>query len=213
MSLRSWLLLGVLLAAVGWWWSPLSPRVPAPAAMAPGTVYCPPPPRVTNDAAPLQSAVPASLVPFRLQAATLQPLAGFSVEARVLSREDYHHGREAELSPTDLALGWQRMREDAVLSRLQVDQSARWYNYRWQGNPPLPPHEIARSSANMHLIPANAAAATALRSVRAGDRVRIDGWLVEAVAGDGWRWRSSLSREDAGDGACELVYVCAITRE
>ena len=214
MSLRSWLLLGVLIAAVGWWWSPMSPRVPAPAASATGTtVYCPPPPRVANDAAPLQSAVPASLVPFRLQAATLQPLAGFSVEARVLSREDYRHGREAELSPTDLALGWQRMREDAVLSRLQVAQSARWYNYRWQGEPPLPPGEIAHSSANMHLIPADAEAAAALDRVQVGDRVRIEGWLVEAVAADGWRWRSSLSREDTGDGACELVYVCAITRE
>ena len=214
MSLRSWVLLGMLIAAVGWWWSPLSPRVPAPAATAAGTtVHCPPPPRVADDAAPLQSAVPASLGPFRLQAATLQPLAGFSVEARVLSREDYRHGREAELSPTDLALGWRRMREDAVLSRLQVDQSARWYNYRWQGEPPLPPDEIAHSSANMHLIPADAQAAAALDRVRAGDRVRIEGWLVEAVAADGWRWRSSLSREDSGDGACELVYVCAITRK
>lgn len=214
MSLRAWLLVGVLIATIGWWFSPLSPRVPAPAAAAAGTtVHCPPPPRVATNTAPLQSAVPASLAPFRLRAATLQPLAGFSVEARVLSREDYHHGREADLSPTDLALGWQRMREDAVLSRLQVSQSARWYDYRWQGNPPLPPDEIARSSANMHMVPADATAAAALRSVRAGDRVRIDGWLVEAVAGDGWRWRSSLSREDSGEGACELVYVCAITRE
>jgi hypothetical protein len=46
--------------------------------------------------------------------------------------------------------------------------------------------------------------------VRAGDRVRIEGWLVEATAPDGWRWRSSLTREDTGNGACELVYVCAI---
>lgn len=214
MNLRAWWLLGLLVAAIGWWYSPLSPSVPAPAAAAAGTtVHCPPPPRSESDAAPLQSDVPASLGPFRLQAATLRPLAGFSIRALVLSREDYQHGREAELSPTDLALGWQRMRDDAVLSRLQVSQSARWYNYRWQGDPPLPPDEIAHSSANMHMIPADAAAAAALRSVRAGDRVRIEGWLVEAVAGDGWRWRSSLSRDDTGDGACELVYVCAITRD
>jgi len=47
--------------------------------------------------------------------------------------------------------------------------------------------------------------------VRAGDRVRIDGWLVNVEAGDGWRWRSSLTREDSGSGACELVYACAIS--
>lgn len=205
------MLLGLLIG-IGWWYSPLSPHVPKPAAIAAGATFaCPSPPGVGVDAVPLQSEVPASLSPFRLTATTLQPLAGFSIDARVLSRQDYGIGREAQLSPTDLALGWQRMREDAVVSHLQITQSARWYNYRWQGAPPLPPQEIARSSANMHMIPSDQATATALRKVRAGDRVRIDGWLVEAVAADGWRWRSSTTREDTGNGACEVVYVCAIS--
>ena len=73
--------------------------------------------------------------------------------------------------------------------------------------------EIVRSSANMHMIPADAHAARALAQVRAGDNVRIEGWLVEADAPDGWRWRSSLTREDSGSGACEVVYVCSILRE
>jgi hypothetical protein len=30
---------------------------------------------------------------------------------------------------------------------------------------------------------------------------------MEARAPDGWRWRSSLTREDVGNGACELVWV------
>ena len=143
----------------------------------------------------------------------LRPLAGFSIDARVLSREDYSFGREAMLSPTDLALGWGRMREDAVLARLDISQGGRWYQYRWQGDPPLPPTEIVRSSANMHLIPADAVAAAALSRVRTGERVRIDGWLVEAVAPDGWHWRSSTTRDDSGSGACEVVYVCSISRD
>jgi len=213
MGLRGWGLV-VLLVTVGWWYSPMSPRVPAPAAPAEGVaITCPPPPRVERGAAPLQSPVPASLAPFRLEAAELQPLAGFSVDARVLSREDYLAGRESDLSPTDLALGWDRMRETSVLDRLEISQSGRWYQYRWQGDPPLPPQEIARSSANMHMIPADQAVAAALARIDAGDRVRIDGWLVEAVTPDGWRWRSSTTRDDTGGGACELVYVCAITRE
>ena len=111
-------------------------------------------------------------------------------------------GREADLSPTDLPLGWQRMREDAVLSQLRINQSSRWHSCRWQDQPPLPPQEIARSSANMHMIPANDAAADALADVGEDDRVRIDGW----------RWRSSTTRGDSGGGACEVVYACAITR-
>jgi hypothetical protein len=213
MGLRGWLPLA-LLAGVGWWYSPLSPRVPAPPAPAAGIAPgCPPPPRVARGNAPLQTPVPPGLAPFRLQAAELRPLAGFSIEARVLSREDYLAGREAELSPTDLALGWGPMREDAVLDRLDIGQSNRWYHYRWRGEPPLPPRDIARSSANMHLVPADAGVAAALARIAAGDAVRIDGWLVEAVAADGWRWRSSTSREDTGGGACELIYVCGIALE
>lgn len=200
------------LALVGWWYSPLSPRVPAVAAHAAGEVpRCPLPPRAVPGEPPLQSDVPADLAPFRLRVATLTPLAGFSVDARVLSREDYHFGRESDLSPTDLALGWGRMRDDAVLARLDVSQSSRWYHYAWRGEPPLPLDEIVRSSANMHMIPANAHVAAALHRVRSNGGVRIDGWLVEADAPDGWRWRSSLTREDSGGGACEVVYVCAIT--
>lgn len=201
----------LVLCAIGWWYSPISPRVPKPPAPVAGaTADCPMPSRADAGGAPLQSRPPRSLPAFALEAATLQPLAGFSIDARVLSREDYSRGREADLSPTDLALGWQEMTDDAVLSRLDISQSGRWYHYRWKGEPPLAPTRIARSSANMHMIPSDAAVARALRKVRAGDRVRIEGWLVEATAPDGWRWRSSLTREDTGNGACELVYVCAI---
>lgn len=214
MGARGWLVLLVLLAAVGWWHSPVSPRVPAVAALAEGAIQpaCPLPPRVAPGEEPRQSVLDGAMAPIRLQAATLSPLAGFSIDARVLSRHDYSLGREADLSPTDLALGWQRMADDAVLSRLEINQGGRWYYYRWRDDPPIAPTEIARSSANMHLIPANAATAAALRTVRQDDRVRIDGWLVEAQSPDGWRWRSSTSRDDSGQGGCEVVYVCAITR-
>ena len=212
MSLRGWALIAVVIAMVGWWFSPQSPRVPAsPATLSGAIPVCPPPPRVVAGDPPLQSEVPATLSPFRLAAAELRPLAGFSLEARVLSREDYSFGREADLSPTDLALGWGRMRDESVLSRLDISQSGRWYQYRWRGEAPLPVAEIVRSSANMHMIPADAAAAAALSRVRAGERVHIDGWLVEAIAADGWHWRSSLSRDDSGRGACEVVYVCTIS--
>lgn len=213
MSARAWIAILVLLGIVGWWRSPYSPRgVGAAPAILAGSPTCRAPGAGDALAEPLQSPVPAGIGPFRLQPATLTPLAGFNIEARVLGRRDYSSGRESAISPTDLALGWGPMRDDAVLAALDISQSGRWYFYRWQNEPPLPVERIVRSSANMHFIPADDIAARELGRIRAGDRVRVDGWLVEAVAPDGWTWRSSLSREDSGDGACELVYVCSIRR-
>ena len=203
-----WAVALLAVAAIAWCFLPRSDDPPAAGSAAPP---CPLPPGVAHDTAPLQSPVPAGLPAFARGDARVLPQAGFSIEARVLSREDYHLGREADYAPTDLALGWGRMREDAVLKRLDISQGGRWYHYRWSGDPPIPPRDIVRSSANMHIIPADARIADALEHVRAGDRVRIDGWLVNVEAGDGWRWRSSLTREDSGSGACELVYACAIS--
>ena len=52
-----------------------------------------------------------------------------------------------------------------------------------------------------------------LKRVREGDVVSIHGHLVQVMANDGWHWASSLSREDTGSGACELVLVESIEIE
>ncbi|MDO5505560.1 MAG: hypothetical protein Q4F49_04610 [Pseudoxanthomonas suwonensis] len=212
------LLLLLVLLVIGWWRELATASAPTqspPAITSMPTVVagdCPLPPRVARGAAPLQSALPDGLAAFEHPAAQLLPLAGFSVDARVLSRARYDDDREALLAPTDLALAWGRMREDAVLQRLDIRQADRWYHFAWADpQPPLPPPEMVASSANMHMVPADPAIATALASVQPGQQVRIDGWLIEARAADGWRWRSSLRRDDTGRGACEVVYVCAVS--
>jgi hypothetical protein len=139
----------------------------------------------------------------------LRPLADFSLQARVLSREDYRVDTESELAPTDLALGWQAMSDSAVLDKLKISQSGRWYHYRWgREGPPIPAKQIVRSSANMHLIPANDAVAEALAVVGEDQLIALRGQLVEVERPrDGWRWRSSTSREDSGAGSCEVIWV------
>lgn len=148
---------------------------------------------------------------FRLNGAMVTPLAGFSIAARVLSREDYLLDTEADYSPTDLALGWGPMSRPEVYLALDISQSNRWYQYAWDsGGPPIPEDQIVRSSANMHMIPASPEVARALAAVGAGQNIRLDGWLVNIERDDGWRWQSSLTRDDSGGGACELIYVCSI---
>ncbi len=173
---------------------------------------CPQPQATGDGEAPLQTPVPNGISTFNVAHGRLDALAGFSVDARVLSRRAYSGDRPALFSPIDLALGWGPMTDGATIAQLNVRQSNRWYRYGWLGSPPLDPAVIVRNSANMHMIPSNAAIEKALEAVQRDDRVRIDGWLVEAHDRGGWNWRSSMTRDDTGAGACEVIYVCRVTR-
>jgi hypothetical protein len=157
-----------------------------------------------------QQTEPSDRAPVRHGDFELTALADFSVEARVLSRHDYSLGIESDLAPTDFALGWRRMSDSAVIDRLDIEQSARFYTYRWADAPPIPADEIVRSSANMHLVPADASIQDDLARVRTGDVIALRGRLIEARRSDGWKWRSSLRRDDTGAGACELVLVDSV---
>ncbi|GAB2491491.1 hypothetical protein [Arenimonas alkanexedens] len=207
-----WILLAAALAALLWAASrDTSVQLPS----RPGTgasVQCVPPPGTFNILAPLQTPVSPAMQPFQLGDYLITPLAGFGIEAKVLGREDYRFDPGAAVSPTDLALGWGRMARQEHYQPLSISQSGRWYHYRWgRDGPPLPLDEIIRSSANMHLIPSDERVAAAMSRVRAGQTVRLQGWLVEVRDEQGWTWRSSLSREDSGGGGCELIYVCTLT--
>lgn len=200
--MKRWLLL-IALVLLAWRLWPL----PVPA------VQHPPPAVATPDddlAAPVQRDLKDG-PRFALNGIAARALAEYTVSARLLSVERYRLGRTASLAPLDVALGWGRMTEAAVVDRLDIHQGGRWYFWRYQGAPPLPEDEIVRSSANTHLIPADRAVAKALGRATVGRRVTLRGYLVELAAADGWRWASSLRRDDSGDGACELLYVQAVT--
>lgn len=187
--------------------------IQAMAASGGGSVRCALPDRFSDPNQPRQTDDDGRMPPFRLDNATVTPLAGFSLQARVLSREDYSLGDETRYSPTDLALGWGPMANPAVSDKLDISQGGRWYHYEWGSDgPPIAEDQIVRSSANMHMIPADPGVADALAKVRQGDTVHLDGWLVQIDRDDGWHWRSSTTREDSGDGACEVVYVCSISK-
>ncbi len=139
----------------------------------------------------------AGAAPLRHQEYELTPRAAFSLEARVLSAEGYRWDGGADLAPVD---------DSTMLGRFKVTQGARFYT--------LYPQDEAvdlalalRHSANMHLIPSTDAVRRTLGSARAGQLVSLRGLLVDAARPDGFRWRTSLTREDTGAGACELVYV------
>jgi len=146
------------------------------------------------------------LRPFERGDYLLTPLARFDVEARVLGVKRYLLDREAALAPYDLALGWGRMSDSSILRDFEISQSNRFYHWTTK-HPPIPHQEIVRSSANMHIIPADDLVMSTLQRVRPGHLVSLKGYLVVAKAKDGFVWLSSTTRDDTGYGACEVVWV------
>lgn len=139
------------------------------------------------------------------------PQAEFTLEARVLSREKYFIDASAELSPLDLALGWGKMSDTAVIDQLDIDQSVRFYTWR-MNNARISMQEVIEQSSNMHMIPANDEIESQLGEIRKGSLVKLTGKLVKVRNSKGFIWNSSMSRKDTGAGACEVFYVTRVSR-
>lgn len=164
------------------------------------------PPGVLVPELPRQTALEEA-TPLLRDGYRLTPRAGFRIRARVLAREDYWFGPEADLSPVDLALGWGAMSDQAVLDRIDISQGNRWYFTRYEAPAPLAERDIVRHSGNMHILPADRAVRRQLKRIRRGHVVQARGFLVDVEHESGFRWSTSLSREDSGQGACEIFYV------
>jgi hypothetical protein len=102
------------------------------------------------------------------------------------------------------------MSDEAILSKIDISQRNRFFYWHVDAFP-IPQREIEIHAANTHIIPANDTVKRQLSKVRLGQTVHIKGQLVEAKRADGWHWRSSLTREDTGAGACELMYVSELS--
>ena len=140
---------------------------------------------------------------------TLKPLALYTIKARILGMKHYWGEEPDKLSPYDAAVGWGRMSDTAVLEKLDISQSLRFFHWRyWGEHPPIPVDEIISHAANMHLIPDDDRVLSQIAGLKKGMLVRMSGYLVEATHPRAVTpWRSSLTRDDDGAGACELMLV------
>ena len=165
------------------------------------------PPGVLVASEPEQRPIPAQVLPAP-RGWTLTGVATYAIQARVLHTRRYWDDGSA-LVPYDVALGWGRMSDQAVLDQLEISQSTRFMFYQWPRTPPLPEKEMACHASNNHLIAANAEVAAVIRKLRVGQVVKLRGFLVNAASAEGGHWNSSLTRTADGPGACELFYVAS----
>lgn len=139
---------------------------------------------------------------------TLTPRARYDIIGRVLVRARYRFDDMSDLSPLDLALGWGEMSGNAMVDELDLSESKRELHETvrpdYQG---MDYGYVLRHSSNNHLIPLDAAIEAQLLGVRVGQVVEFKGDLVDAHSDDGWHANTSLTREDEGEGACEVMLV------
>jgi hypothetical protein len=185
--------------AVGLAWQWLA----APSAIARG-------PGVVAPRAPLQLLLDRDGPVFEKDGFRIAAVASFELEARVIRSKAYCCTGPDRVAPNDVVFGWGRMSDESVLQRIDFHQSGRLYSWRHEDASPIPHREIEVSSANMHLIPATDAVESRLARLRPGNIVTLRGYLVMVTRYDGFVWRSSLTREDTGSGASELVWVEAL---
>jgi hypothetical protein len=187
----------ILLACVGlgllaFFWDGPEPR------RAPGILVADEPEQVKID----------SPKKWRYKDVDVTPLAEFRIRARVLLTNHFWWGREASVSPVDLTLGWRLMSNQEVLDGLRLYSMPRAYSWTGRnGQLPATNTDITEHSANMHMVPATDEMAEQLRAVKRGDLIDLRGYLIQMDFPGGGVWRSSMTRSDTGNGACELVWV------
>jgi len=141
---------------------------------------------------------------------TATPRAAYSIDARVLSTHRYVLDLYSRFSPIDYALAWGSMHDPQVDAWITWDQYDRWYYYHIPEAAPYELTDVRDHSANVHIIPANDQLEDALLHVEPGDTIRLEGRLVDIdlnLLGIQFEMSTSLTRQDAGAGACEILYV------
>ncbi|MEM1186908.1 MAG: hypothetical protein AAGA95_08275 [Pseudomonadota bacterium] len=167
-------------------------------AFGPGVMAAAPPEQLSISAEPLI-----------LGDVALIPRAEFAVTAKVLAKRRYRWDEMADAARWDFALGWGMLSDEAVLDGTKVLQGDRLMYWHLYGKP-LDLQTVERSSANVHLIGETPDIEKQFAAVPRGAIVTMQGRLVDIRFADNRVIPTSLTRDDTGVGACEILLVSSI---
>ena len=139
---------------------------------------------------------------------SISVLQSFKGDFRILGSKIYTDDEQAKFSPIDYAVSWGLFAQPEIARHITVNQYNRYLNWKMD-RVPVPIEQAKQMVSNMHIIPANPQIAKAIKQVKRGDLVRLQGELVEVHDKD-LVWKSSLTPTDTGDGACEVFRVSSI---
>lgn len=138
-------------------------------------------------------------------------LAEYKITGIVKSKKKYTSDYSSVVSPMDLAIAWGNLNQEEIDENITYSQRSRWYYYHIKENDLVSINDVKIQSANTHMIPANDNIYKELKKIRKNDLIELEGYLVSVELFENQKaWASSLSREDTGDKACEIMYVTKV---
>jgi hypothetical protein len=149
---------------------------------------------------------------------TLTPRAVYDISGLVVSQHRgdalVNIGHKADPGNIkDVCVVWGEAITNSAYQKMRYVSGEFTCSFTWSGGL-TPPFSLEKISNN-HLIPADPAVARRIRAIRIGDQVRMKGLLVDYTVTDKGREiftrRTSLTRSDTGNGACEILYVTEIS--
>ncbi len=140
----------------------------------------------------------------------VRPVATYEITARLLHRERYRWDAMSDIAPVDLGVGWHRMSDQSVIDGYRFSNRDRYLTFQCDNGPDSVIDSA--STANMHMLPANEEIRGRLLDLNVGEVFFARGYLVCVDRPGMHPWSSSLSREDTGMGACEIMWIKEIRK-
>ncbi len=153
--------------------------------------------------------------------AEIKYVAEYSLSGRVVDVENYYgsHIRN-QLSPKDIGVAWGSLATDENQEKIRWTSTGNrflsWFIpdgewYREIGGESV----VTAHHSNNHLIPSDSNVEKLIKKIKKDDYVKVEGYLVNInwrkSDGSYFYWNTSTSRNDNGDGACEVIYVTNVT--
>jgi hypothetical protein len=172
--------------------------------------------RAITEAEPVQGASdrPPFTTTIKGYTYTLTPRATYAIAGLVVSQHRgdallnlYHQADPGNIR--DVCVVWGEDVTNGSYRKVTFWSGEFTCSYRWSGA--LTPAFNPEKASNNHLIPADPVTAARIGAIHVGDQIRMTGLLVDyTVTKDGqeiFTRRTSLTRGDTGNGACEILYV------
>lgn len=148
-------------------------------------------------------------------------VAKYSISGRVVDVQNYYgYDIRNKLSPKDIGMSWGFLANEKNHRKVTWSSAGNRY-LSWYSSDGMWINEMGGTNkiteycSNNHLIPSDNKSKKLIDSIEEGDFVRIEGYLVNVYCkksdGSYFNWNTSTSRNDTGNGACEIVYVTNIT--